>query len=158
MYCLGKQDIMGSSLQTKRKHLSHASVSVSSVVTEWQLGICAAIFSACLMAETKQWVTHRNIWFGDDFCLWVTVVRLSFLEDRVSNQFLKWIPRTEIFFLFFKSTTFNCYFSFVGWLFYNCWNSWVERCFVIPAVASSENFSRMIWFVKIVSKHSEESF
>lgn len=59
-------------------------------------------FSACLMAETKQWVTHRNIWFVDDFCLWATVVRLSFLEDRVSNQSLKWIPRTESCFFFFS--------------------------------------------------------
>lgn len=34
---------------------------------EW--GIYAAIFSACLMAETAQWATHTNMWFEDDFCL-----------------------------------------------------------------------------------------
>lgn len=31
-------------------------------------------FLACLMTETKQWVTLRNIRFVDDFCLLATVI------------------------------------------------------------------------------------
>lgn len=44
VYCLCNQDIMGSSLQTKRRHLSDASVCMGSVFTEGRQGSCAAIF------------------------------------------------------------------------------------------------------------------
>ena len=82
VYCLGNQDIMGSSLQTKGRHLSDASVCMGPVLIEWRLGICTAISSACLMAETSQWATYINIWLGNDFCLWAIETSEQFFNER----------------------------------------------------------------------------
>lgn len=124
---------------------------MSSVVSEGHPGICAAILSACLMAQTKQWVRHRNIWFVDDFNLWATVVACHFYRKGCPINLWNKLPGLNI--LILAGTDYLLFFLWS--LFYNCGNPFCWKMFCY----SSRYIFLKIWCsFWLVSKRSEEHF